>query len=107
MVTVQEAGGAASRQRWVFLPTGDEDGSFSIRTTSGQALDLDTGQGKLQLYTYLGYNNQRWLISRNEDGSTAILNAHNQMALSVSADGWSLVLEAPADTAAQKWSLEF
>ncbi|UQZ33359.1 beta-fructosidase [Paenibacillus sp. PK3_47] len=106
-VTVREAN-EASDQRWVLVPTGDEAGSFSIRTASGQALDLDTGQNKIQLYTYLGYNNQRWIISRNEDGSAAILSAHHQMALAVTEDGTGLTLEPPrTGESRQQWHFVF
>lgn len=106
-VTVQEAN-EASDQRWVFVPTGDEAGSFSIRTASGQSLDLDTGQNQIQLYTYLGYNNQRWILSRNEDGSAAILSVHNHMALAVSEDGLSLTLESPqVNEIRQQWLITF
>jgi len=48
-VTLKDAN-VVSDQKWVFVPTGDEDDSYSIRTTAGQALDLDTGQNKIQLY---------------------------------------------------------
>lgn len=106
-VTVREAD-EASDQQWVFVPTGDEAGAFSIRTVSGQALDLDTGQNKIQLYTYLGYNNQRWIISRNEDGSAAILSAHHHMALAVAEDGTGLTLETPqAGEPRQQWRITF
>jgi levanbiose-producing levanase len=91
-VTVRDAN-EASDQQWVFVPTGDEAGSFSMRTASGQALDLDTGHNTIQLYTYLGYDNQRWIISRNGDGSAAILSVHSHQALAVSEDGMSLTLE--------------
>lgn len=106
-VTVKAAD-AASDQKWIFVPTGDEAGSYSIRTASGQALDLNTGQNVIQLYSYLGYNNQRWIIQKNEDGSAAILSVHNHLALTVSADGLSVSLAAPqADAADQKWQLGF
>ncbi|WP_342562922.1 GH32 C-terminal domain-containing protein [Paenibacillus sp. FSL R7-0345] len=106
-VTVKAAG-AASDQKWIFVPTGDEAGSYSIRTASGQALDLNTGQNVIQLYSYLGYDNQRWIIRRNEDGSAAILSLHNHLALTVSADGSGVSLAAPqAGAAGQKWKLSF
>lgn len=106
-VTVRDAA-EASDQEWTFVPTGDEAGSYSIRTTSGQALDLNTEQNVIQLYSYLGYDNQRWLIRKNEDGSAAILSVHNHQALAVSADGLKLTLETPeAGAAAQKWHLKF
>jgi levanase len=79
-------------QKWVFVPTGDDAGSYSIRTTAGQALDLDTGQNKIQLYPYLGYNNQRWIFHKNDDGTVSIISAHHKKALEVSADGSTLSL---------------
>ncbi|WP_347231137.1 GH32 C-terminal domain-containing protein [Paenibacillus sp. DMB5] len=106
-VTVKAAD-EASDQKWIFVPTGDEAGSYSIRTASGQALDLNTGQNVIQLYSYLGYNNQRWILQRNEDGSVAILSVHNHLALTVSADGSVVSLAAPqAGAADQKWQLGF
>ncbi|MRN52165.1 GH32 C-terminal domain-containing protein [Paenibacillus monticola] len=106
-VTVRDAE-EASDQEWTFVPTGDEAGSFSIRTVSGQTLDLDTGNNKIQLYTYLGYNNQRWIISKNEDGSAVILSAHNHMAMAVSEDGKSLTLEPPQiGETRQQWHIMF
>ncbi|MNO32667.1 Levanase precursor [compost metagenome] len=105
-VGVQNAN-ETSDQKWVFVPTGDEAGSYSIRTTAGQALDLDTGQNKIQLYTYLGYNNQRWIVRKNEDGSVAIISVHQHMALAVSEDGSRLTLEElQTDEVRQKWKIK-
>ncbi|MNY45827.1 Ricin-type beta-trefoil lectin domain protein [compost metagenome] len=96
----------ATDQKWVFVPTGDEAGSYSIRTTAGQALDLDTGQNRIQLYSYLGYNNQRWIIRKNEDGSAAIISAHQHLALAISGDGSKLTLEEyRTDEMRQKWRI--
>lgn len=104
-VTLQDAS-AASVQKWVFVPTGDEEGSYSIRTTAGQTLDLDIGQNKLQLYHYLGYNNQRWVLHENKDGSVHITSAHHQKALEVSEDGTELFLsELNPSLDRQKWIL--
>ncbi|WP_413408627.1 GH32 C-terminal domain-containing protein [Paenibacillus amylolyticus] len=104
-VTLQDAS-AASVQKWVFVPTGDEAGSYSIRTTAGQTLDLDIGQNKLQLYHYLGYNNQRWVLHENKDGSVHITSAHHQKALEVSEDGTELFLsELNPSLDRQKWIL--
>ncbi|MNC37033.1 Ricin-type beta-trefoil lectin domain protein [compost metagenome] len=106
-VTVRDAN-EASDQKWTFVPTGDEAGSYSIRTASGQALDLNTGQNVIQLYSYLGFNNQRWIIQKNMDGSAAILSVHNHLALAVSEDGLGLTLAAmQAGADAQKWYLDF
>lgn len=104
-VTLQDAS-AASVQKWIFVPTGDEAGSYSIRTTAGQTLDLDIGQNKLQLYHYLGYNNQRWVLHQNKDGSVHITSAHHQKALEVSEDGTELLLsELDPSLDRQKWIL--
>ncbi|MGN7764337.1 GH32 C-terminal domain-containing protein [Paenibacillus sp. 22594] len=104
-VNVQGAN-EASDQKWVFVPTGDEAGSYSIRTSSGQALDLDTEHNTLQLYPYLGYNNQRWIVNKNEDGSVAILSVRHNMALAISEDGSKLTLEDfQTDKMRQKWKL--
>ncbi|MDT9717887.1 GH32 C-terminal domain-containing protein [Paenibacillus sp. ClWae2A] len=104
-VTLQDAS-ATSVQKWVFVPTGDEAGSYSIRTTAGQTLDLDIGQNKLQLYHYLGYNNQRWVLHENKDGSVHITSAYHQKALEVSEDGTELFLsELNPSLDRQKWIL--
>lgn len=106
-VTVRDAN-EISDQKWIFVPTGDDADSYSIRTASGQALDLNTEHNSIQLYAYLGYNNQRWIIHKNGDGSAAILSVHNQLALAVSEDGSKLTLEAPqTGEARQKWHIKF
>ena len=105
-VTIGDADEAAS-QSWVLVPTGDEQGSYSIRTTGGKALDLDTGQNKLQLYTYLGYDNQRWTITENEDGTVTIANVNDGKVLEVSEDGTQMLLnERQPDSDRQKWRLQ-
>lgn len=105
-VTIGDADEAAF-QSWVLVPTGDERGSYSIRTTGGKALDLNTGQNKLQLYTYLGYDNQRWTIAKNEDGTVTIANVNNGKVLEVSEDGTQLLLnELQPDSDRQKWRLQ-
>ncbi len=92
---------------WVLVPTGDEAGSYSIRTEEGKALDLDTGQNKLQLYDYLGYPNQRWLISEHEDGTVSVISAYHQQAIEVTEDGSGLSLKPPAPSLdRQKWKLQ-
>ncbi|CAM4166841.1 GH32 C-terminal domain-containing protein [Saccharibacillus endophyticus] len=95
---------ASERPSWTLVPTGSGDGSFSLRTPQGQTLDLDTGRGTLQLYDYLGYDNQRWLL-RKQGSRTFVLNVANGMALtSDSEEGLKL---APYDSAnaAQSWKL--
>ncbi|OAB47200.1 GH32 C-terminal domain-containing protein [Paenibacillus antarcticus] len=97
----------ASDQKWVFVPTGDDAGSYSIRTTSGQALDLDTGHNKIQLYHYLGYNNQRWILHKNDDGTLSIISVHHMKALEVSEDGTTLLLnELDSSLDRQKWVIK-
>ncbi|MFB9328858.1 GH32 C-terminal domain-containing protein [Paenibacillus aurantiacus] len=106
-VAIQDAEVGASGQTWVLVPTGDDQGSFSIRTPEGQALDLDVGQNKIQLYAYLGFDNQRWLVRRHEDGAVSIVSAHNGKALEAAETGDGLTLNAQ-DSALdrQKWRLE-
>lgn len=102
-VTLKDANDSTD-QKWVFVPTGDDVGSYSIRTTAGQALDLDTGQNKIQLYHYLGYNNQRWIFHKIDDGTVSIISAHHKKALEVSADGTTLSLsELDPTLDRQKW----
>ncbi|MWV45673.1 DUF1080 domain-containing protein [Paenibacillus sp. HJL G12] len=102
-VTVRVPDGS-SKQQWVLVPTGD--GSFSIRTKEGKTLDLDTGQNRIQLYDYLGFNNQRWKIVNNEDGTVTIISVHSGKALEVSADDTQLQLgEIKPGERRQSWSL--
>ncbi|WP_430148848.1 GH32 C-terminal domain-containing protein [Paenibacillus cisolokensis] len=99
--------GEAQGRTWVLVPTGDKRGSYSIRTAEGKALDLDTSQNKIQLYDYLGYDNQRWLLADNEDGTVTVISVHNRKALEVSADGTTLSLGEPDPSSdRQKWMLE-
>ncbi|AJY77796.1 beta-fructosidase [Paenibacillus beijingensis] len=106
-VTIRDVREGEAKQAWVLVPTGDELGSYSIRTPEGKALDLDTGQNKIQLYNYLGFNNQRWLLRNNEDGTVTITSVHHGKALEVSETGTELILNDP-DPALdrQKWSVE-
>jgi Beta-fructosidases (levanase/invertase) len=102
-VTVQEEGTA----EWTFVPTGDEHGSYSIRAEGGKTLDLNTGQNTIQLYTYLGYNNQRWIASPNANGTVTITSVHNGKALEVSEDGSAITLnDAQAGLARQEWRMK-
>lgn len=99
-----EAENASEGFRWVFVPTGDDSGSYSIRTLSGMSLDWDVGQNRIQLYSYLGYANQRWNISKNEDGTMRITSSHNGKALGITEDGAELVMdEFRQENEYQKW----
>jgi levanbiose-producing levanase len=99
-----EAENASRSFKWVLIPTGDDSGSYSIRTLSGMSLDWDVGQNRIQLYSYLGYANQRWNISKNEDGTMRITSAHNGHALGVSESGSELVIGEPhQESEYQKW----
>lgn len=99
--------GAVAPQTWVLVPTGDEQGSYSIRTSEGKTLDYDTGQNKLQLYDYLGYDNQRWLVRENGDGTVTIVSMHLQKALEASKDGGQLFLsDLNLANEHQKWQVE-
>ncbi|WP_054972564.1 GH32 C-terminal domain-containing protein [Paenibacillus sp. A3] len=105
--TLKVAGEGEAAQTWVLVPTGDEHGSYSIRTLEGKALDLDTGQNKIQLYSYLGFNNQRWLLHRNEDGTVSISSVHNGKVFEVSENGNGLSLSEPDPVLdRQKWRME-
>lgn len=97
----------SDNQTWILVPTGDELGSYSIRTEAGKAIDLDTNQNKIQLYSYLGFNNQRWLISKNEDGTVSITSVHHQKVLEVSEDGARLLVSnREPNLDRQKWRME-
>ncbi|WP_308737394.1 GH32 C-terminal domain-containing protein [Paenibacillus sp. PCH8] len=99
-----EAENVSEGFQWVMVPTGDESGSYSIRTLNGMALDWDVGQNRIQLYSYLGYANQRWHIAKNEDGTMRITSAHNGDALGIAEDGSNLVMdELRQENEVQKW----
>ncbi|MBI0578649.1 GH32 C-terminal domain-containing protein [Neobacillus cucumis] len=91
--------------KWILIPTGDEYGSYSIRTEGGKALDLDTGQNKIQLYTYLGYNNQRWIITKNDNGTVRITSVHNGRAIEISKEGILKLNDVNPDSERQQWTL--
>jgi levanbiose-producing levanase len=93
--------------KWVLVPTGDDSGSYSIRTLSGMSLDWDVGQNRIQLYSYLGYANQRWNISKNADGTMRITSSHNGKVLGISEDGAELVMdEYRQENEYQKWVIK-
>lgn len=67
---------------------------------------MDTGQNRIQLYTYLGYNNQRWRVERQEDDTVTILSVHDGRAIAVRADGMGLEMNEPdAGSDRQRWRL--
>jgi len=101
-VTVADADKATI---WTLIPTGDEYGSYSIRTEAGKAIDLDTGQNKIQLYNYLGYNNQRWIITKNDNGTVRITSVHNGKALEISGEGILALNDVNPDLERQQWTL--
>lgn len=90
---------------WTAVPTGDAAGSVSLRTPAGQALDLDIGRGTLQLYDYLGYDNQRWIV-RKKGGQTFLLNAANGLALTSGSGGKPILTEYDPDNRAQQWKFK-
>ncbi|WP_371862491.1 GH32 C-terminal domain-containing protein [Mesobacillus foraminis] len=99
------AADADQATQWTLIPTGDGHGSYSIRTEGGKALDLDTGQNKIQLYNYLGYNNQRWLIAKNDNGTVRITSVHNGKALEISEDGLLTLNDLDLHQEHQEWTL--
>ncbi|SIQ84358.1 levanbiose-producing levanase [Domibacillus enclensis] len=101
-VTAADGGQATN---WVLIPTGDEHGSYSIRTEEGKALDLDTQQNKIQLYSYLGYQNQRWMIKENNNGTVSILSVHNGQAVGLSGEGMLTLHELNPNEENQQWVL--
>ncbi|MBU5346527.1 RICIN domain-containing protein [Paenibacillus lautus] len=76
------------------VATGEDD-TYSIRTPEGNALDVDIGQNRIQFYTYLGYNNQRWRVERQEDDTVTIRSVHDGRAIAVRADGSGLEMNEP------------
>ncbi|WP_407074396.1 family 16 glycoside hydrolase [Paenibacillus lacisoli] len=93
-----------SLQKWLLIPNGD--GTYSIRTKEGKAMDLDTGQNRLQLYSYLGYDNQRWKITQIGAHTVTITSVHANQSLEVSEDGTRLQLgETRPEDPRQSWTL--
>ncbi|TWE04925.1 levanbiose-producing levanase [Neobacillus bataviensis] len=101
-VTVSDTDKATN---WTLIPTGDEYGSYSIRTEGGKALDFDTVQNKIQLYNYLGYNNQRWIITKNDNGTVRIISVQNGNVLEVSGEGILTLNDWNPDLESQQWTL--
>ncbi len=91
---------------WTAVPTGSPDGSVSLRTPEGLALDLDVGRGALQLYDYLGYDNQRWLLRKDKRGTVKIVNVSGGLALTEGADGSLKPETLRAGDRAQQWKLK-
>ncbi len=101
-MTIADANKATN---WTLIPTGDEHGSYSIRTEGGKALDLDTGLNKIQLYNYLGYANQRWIIRKNDNGTVTISSVHNGKALEISSEGRLTLNDVEKGRERQQWML--
>lgn len=101
-VTLVEEDKATS---WTLIPTGDEYESFSIRTDGGKAIDMDTRENKIQLYNYLGYNNQRWVITKNNNGTVRITSVHNGKALEITEKGMLALSDSNPDLVHQQWLL--
>ncbi|GGP11984.1 GH32 C-terminal domain-containing protein [Oceanobacillus neutriphilus] len=95
------------QMKWSLMPTGDEQGSYSIRTEQGQAFDLDTSQQKIQLYDYLGYDNQRWLIEQLDNETVVIRSLHNEQVLTVTEGGKLTLAELQEEQASssQQWQI--
>ncbi|WP_223067883.1 GH32 C-terminal domain-containing protein [Paenibacillus caui] len=97
---------SAEEQRWVYFEV--EEGVYTIRNAiSGKSLDWDTGQNRIQLYPYLGYDNQRWKMIPHEDGTVSIVSKRDEsMALEAAGDG-TVFLQARDDSrASQRWKLQ-
>lgn len=92
---------------WSLMPTGDEKGSYSIRTKDGKTIDLDTAQNKIQLYDYLGYDNQCWIIQNNGNQTVTLLSVYNNEALAISEEG-NITLQ-PYDPleSRQQWTVSY
>ncbi|WP_082210199.1 GH32 C-terminal domain-containing protein [Paenibacillus durus] len=89
-------------QYWSYYPI--KNNTYTIRTgESGKSLDWDTGANTIQLYAYLGYDNQRWLVHNNADGTITILSKFKpDKALEAREDG-TVGLENANGSALQKW----
>ncbi|OWR30910.1 beta-fructosidase [Saccharibacillus sp. O23] len=90
---------------WTAVPTGSPDCSFSLRTPEGSALDLDVGRSTIQLYDYLGYDNQRWLLRKDTRGTVKIVNVSGGLALTEAADGSLKPEPVRQGNRAQQWKL--
>ncbi|WP_228552277.1 GH32 C-terminal domain-containing protein [Gracilibacillus salitolerans] len=90
---------------WTLIPTGDEHDSYSIRNEEGKTIDLDTGENKIQLYDYLGYDNQRWIIKENENATVSIISVFNSQAMEVTEEGELTLQEYDPSKLHQQWTL--
>ncbi|WP_208585686.1 GH32 C-terminal domain-containing protein [Gracilibacillus suaedae] len=90
---------------WTLIPTGDEQDSYSIRNEDGKTIDLDTDQNKIQLYDYLGYDNQRWIIKENENATVSIISVFNSQAMGVTEAGELTLQEYDPSQLYQQWTL--
>ncbi|KAB8125921.1 DUF1080 domain-containing protein [Gracilibacillus oryzae] len=89
---------------WTFIPAGDAYGSYSIRSEAGKAIDFNTEQRRVQLYDYLGYDNQRWVIQKNDNHTITVLSAFNNEALTISEEG-NLTLQPFDSSLQQQWTV--
>lgn len=96
----------SSNEQWILVPLAQ--GDYSIRTvSSGKALDWDTGQNSIQLYPYLGYDNQRWQLIEQENGTFIIVSTRDtNQALQISNDGSIALAARNEQEDGQRWSLQ-
>ncbi|TCO62117.1 RICIN domain-containing protein [Actinocrispum wychmicini] len=76
-------------------------------TGYSKALDLDTGNGKVQVWTYGGGANQRWkIVGGGPDGTVSIINTQTWGCLSTGSLGQGLSVQPCHDWASQYWYLD-
>lgn len=95
-----------NNEQWVIVPLAN--GDSSIRSvSSGKALDWDTGQNIIQLYPYLGYDNQRWQLIANENGTYSIISKKNpELALKANVTGDIALVAKDVTDSSQQWRMQ-
>lgn len=107
LLGIAGANGISTSQQ--FMLTYGDDGYYRIRSVSSQkGLDLKDGDflagAKIQQWDYSSVNkNQKWVVSKNSDGTYSVVSASTGLAWDLS--GSSLVCNPVSSSSSQRWSL--
>ncbi|MCY9663556.1 DUF1080 domain-containing protein [Paenibacillus alginolyticus] len=103
-VKVQLPDNKSINQNWTYYKISDD--AYTIRSASSdKSLDWDMGQNDVQLYPFLNFDNQRWLMIEHEDGTVTIVSKRDpSKALEAEADG-AVQLADRNDHDKQKWKI--
>jgi len=77
-----------------------------LNQSTGDALDLDTSKSTLQLYKFLGFDNQQWTLQNVGAGVYRVANAHDNRVLGASGEaGGAVTIGDDQNTPGQRWTL--